>query len=178
MKSLPHTSVFLATSLDGYIARTDGGIDWLASVEREGEDYGIKEFYSSVDTLVMGRKTHDVAISFDEWPYTGLRTFVITSDTDRSARHGESFFSGDLTSLWERLSDEGAKRIYVDGGTVIAQALQANLVDEVTVSIIPVVLGEGTPLAPSIGRDVCLELTSHQAFESGLVQLRYRVVGR
>lgn len=170
--------MFLASSLDGYIARVDGGIDWLAAVERQDQDYGIREFYDSVDTLVMGRKTYDVALSFDEWPYASFRTVVVTSDTDRSGRHGETFFSGDLTKLWERLSDEGARRIYVDGGTVIAQALKANLVDELTVSVIPVVLGEGTPLAPNVGRDISLQLVHHQAFESGLVQLRYRVARR
>lgn len=124
MNALPHTSVFLAASLDGYIARADGAIDWLAAVEREGEDYGIKAFYDSVDTLVMGRKTYDVALSFDEWPYVGMRSLVITSDTKRTARHGEEFFSGDLTRLWKRIGDEGARRVYVDGGTVIAQALK------------------------------------------------------
>ncbi|HVJ91339.1 MAG TPA: dihydrofolate reductase family protein [Labilithrix sp.] len=173
----PRTSVFLAASLDGFIAGTDGAIDWLAIVERAGEDYGAKAFYGSVDTLVMGRKTYDVALSFDEWPYTGMRCVVVTSDTSKASRHGEEFFSGELATLFERLGAEGSKHIYVDGGTVIAHALKANLVDEVTVSVIPILLGEGTPLAPKIGHDVLLELVEHRAFDSGLVQLKYRVKG-
>lgn len=144
-------------------------------VEREGEDYGISKFYDSVDTLVMGRKTYDVALGFDDWPYSQMRCIVITTDTSRLARHGEEFFSGDLRSLWERLHQEGTRKIYVDGGTVIAQALGATLVHELTVSVIPVLLGEGTPLAPKIGRDVPLDLVENRAFESGLVQLKYRV---
>lgn len=171
----PLASVFLAASLDGFIARTDGGIDWLAIVERPGEDYGSKAYYDSVDTIVMGRKTYEIGLGFDPWPYARMRCVVVTSDTTRTSRHGETFYAGELAALFERLGAEGAKHIYVDGGVVIAQALRAGLVDEVTVSIIPIVLGEGTPLAPKIGADVKLDLVEHKAFESGLVQLKYRV---
>lgn len=173
--SRPHASVFLATSIDGFIARTDGGIDWLAVVERPGEDYGIQAFYDSVDTIVMGRKTYETGLGFDQWPYAAMRCVVVTGDTTRTSRHGEAFYSGELAVLFERLGAEGAKHIYVDGGVVIAQALRAGLVDEVTISIIPIVLGEGTPLAPKVGADVKLDLVAHEVFESGLVQLKYRV---
>lgn len=173
--SRPSASVFLASSLDGFIARVDGAIDWLAVVERPNEDYGIKAFYDSVDTIVMGRKTYDVGLGFEPWPYAKMRCVVVTSDTKRTPRHGEEFYSGELSPLFERLGAEGAKHIYVDGGIVIAQALRAGLVDDITVSVIPIVLGEGTPLAPKLGADVGLELVEHRAFESGLVQLKYRV---
>jgi dihydrofolate reductase len=173
--SRPQTSVYIAASLDGFIARADGGIDWLSIVERAGEDYGFKAFYDSVDALVMGRKTYDTALGFDAWPYSGKRCIVVTSDTSRASQHGEEFFSGDLPALFERLGAEGVKHVYVDGGAVIAQALMAGIVDEVTLSIIPILLGEGTALAPKIGRDVMLALAEHRAFESGLVQLRYHV---
>lgn len=171
----PTTSVYLAASLDGFIARADGAIDWLAIVERPGEDYGFRAFFDTVDTLVMGRKTYDTVLGFDAWPYAGKRCIVVTSDPARAARHGEEFFSGELATLFDRLAAEGVKHVYVDGGTVIAQALRAGLVDEVTLSLIPIVLGEGRALAPNLGRDVPLELTGHRAFPSGLVQLRYRV---
>lgn len=171
----PYGTVFLAASLDGFIARRDGAIDWLSMVERVGEDYGSKEFFASVDTIVMGRKTYDVGLSFESWPYASMRCVVVTNDTTRVARHGETFYKGALAPLFEQLALEDSKRVYIDGGTIVAQALAAGLVDEVIVSVIPVLLGEGTPLAPAIGRDVRLELTGHQAFESGLVQLRYRV---
>lgn len=171
----PHGSVFIAASLDGFIARADGAIDWLSIVEREGEDYGIRAFYDSVDTLVMGRKTYEAALGFAAWPYAGLRCVVLTRDAARTARQGEEFFAGELGALFDRLGAEGARRVYVDGGTVIAQALEAGLVEDFTLSVIPVLLGEGTPLAPGLGADVRLELVEHRAFASGLVQLRYRV---
>jgi len=169
----PRCSVYIAASLDGFIARANGAIDWLAIVEREGEDYGFKTFFDSVDTMVMGRKTYETALGFDAWHYAGKRCVVLTHQAPAS-RHGEEFLSGDLTELVERLGAEGAKRVYVDGGAVIAQFLAARLIDDLTVSIIPIMLGEGTPLAPRIGRDVRLQLTEHRAFESGLVQLSYR----
>jgi dihydrofolate reductase len=169
------SSVYIAASLDGFIARMDGAIDWLAIVEREGEDYGFRSFYNSIDTVVMGRKTYETALGFDAWPYAGKRCIVVTSDTAKASRHGEEFFAGKLAALFERLGSEGAERVYVDGGVVIAQAFEAQLIDDFTLSIIPVLLGEGRPLAPRIGRDVRLDLVEHRAFETGLVQLRYRV---
>ncbi|NUP11082.1 MAG: dihydrofolate reductase [Polyangiaceae bacterium] len=171
----PQTSGYIAASLDGFIARVDGAIDWLAIVACEGEDYGFKAFYDTVDTLVMGRKTYETALGFDAWPYAGKRCVVVTSDTARTARHGEEFFAGELAALFDRLGAEGSKRVYIDGGAVIAQALKAGLVDDITLSIIPILLGEGTALAPKIGADVHLELVEHRAFESGLVQLKYHV---
>jgi dihydrofolate reductase len=171
----PRTSVYAAVSLDGFIARTNGAIDWLSVVAREGEDYGFKAFYDSIDTLLMGRKTYDTALSFETWPYAGKRCVVLTTDSARSPRHGEELCRGELRAVLDRLAEQGAKHVYVDGGTVVAQALREQLVDELTVSIIPVVLGEGTPLAPKVGGDVSLELLQHCAFESGLVQLKYAV---
>jgi dihydrofolate reductase len=169
----PRTSVYVAASLDGFIARANGAIDWLSIVERAGEDYGFKAFYDSIDTLLMGRKTYDTALGFESWPYAGKRCVVLTTDSQRSPRHGEELCRGELRAVLAALGEQGAKHVYVDGGTVVAQALREQLVDELTVSIIPIVLGEGTPLAPKLGRDVVLELKEHRAFESGLVQLKY-----
>lgn len=168
---MPRCSVFIAASLDGFIARADGGIDWLSIVERAGEDYGFKAFFDTVSTLVVGRKTHEVALGFDTWPYAGKRVVVLTRSSF-TARHGEEFFAGEVSELVAKLDG----RIYVDGGDVIAQFLAANLIDDVTVSVIPIMLGGGAPLSPSIGRDVRLALKSHRAFESGLVQLTYSVI--
>lgn len=170
----PQCSVYIATSLDGFIARSDGKIDWLSVVEQPGEDYGFASFFGTIDTLVMGRKTYETALGFDRWHYEGKRVVVATRSSP-PARHGVELYSGDLTALVERLGAEGAKRVYVDGGSLIAQFLAADLVDDVTVSVIPVLLGEGIPLTPKIGRDVRLELVEQRAFPSGLVQLGYRV---
>jgi dihydrofolate reductase len=171
----PRTSVYVAVSLDGFIARTNGAIDWLSIVERPGEDYGFKAFFDSVDTLVMGRKTYDTALGFDAWPYAGKRCIVLTSDQSRAPRYDEQFYAGELPVLFERLRERGAQHIYVDGGVVVASALRGGLVDTLTVSVIPILLGEGTALAPKVGKDISLELTAHRAFASGLVQLTYAV---
>jgi dihydrofolate reductase len=170
----PRCSVYIATSLDGFIARPNGSIDWLSIVEREGEDYGFKTFFDSIDTIVMGRKTYETALGFGNWPYAEKRCVVVTHAPPAS-RHGEEFFSGDLVKLVERLGAEGSKRVYVDGGAVIAQFLGAKLIEDATISIVPILLGEGALLAPKIGHDVRLRLAEHRAFESGLVQLTYDV---
>lgn len=170
----PQCSVYIASSLDGFIARSSGGIDWLSTVERPNEDYGFKAFFDSVDTLVLGRKTYETALGFDSWHYAGKRVVVLTHGTP-APQHGEEIVSGDVGPLVDRLGAEGAKRVYVDGGATIAQFLAAGLIDDFTVSVIPILLGEGTPLAPKIGHDVPLRLSEHRVFDSGLVQLTYRV---
>ena len=170
-------SVYIDTSLDGFIARKNDALDWLSIVSRPKEDYGYKRFADSVDTMILGRKTYDVVLGFGAWPYAGKRSIVMTHET-RVSRHGEEFFAGSPAELVERLRREGSKRAYVDGGAVIQQFLAADLVDDMTLSIIPILLGEGVPLFGAIGRDVHLRLAASRSFESGLVQLEYAVEKR
>jgi dihydrofolate reductase len=170
-------SVFIATSFDGFIARSDGGIDWLSIVEQPGEDYGYRRFFESIDTLVVGRKTYETALGFPEWPYAGKRCIVLTH-ASLAAKHGEEPFLGSPDSLVDKLTADGAKRIYVDGGAVIQQFLAAGLVTDMVVSIVPVLLGEGVPLFGKIGGDLRLDLVDSRSYESGLVQLEYRVRSR
>jgi len=170
----PRCSVFIATSLDGFIARPDGAIDWLSVVERPGEDYGFGEFFSSVDTLVMGRKTWEVALGFPEWPYAGKRV-VVMSRHPQTPRHGETFHSGPPDKLLSALAADGVRHAYVDGGATIRAFLAAGLIDELTVSIIPVLLGSGIPLFGDGVSVTGLSLQSSRGFESGLVQVRYGV---
>jgi dihydrofolate reductase len=168
----PRCSVYIAVSLDGYIARADGGLDWLAVVERPGEDYGYKAFFDSVDVLVIGRKTYETALGFEHWPYEGKRCIVVTRSS-RTARHGETFHAGALTSLLDRLEAEGAQRVYVDGGALIRSFLAEDLVDDMTLSVIPVLLGAGISLFGAVERR--LSLVASRSFPSGLVQLSYNV---
>lgn len=167
-------SVFIAASLDGYIARSDGGIDWLSCVERPGEDYGFGEFYASVDVLVLGRKSWEKALSFPEWPYAGKRVVVMSREA-REGRHGEEFHRGSPEELAAALRAGGARRVYVDGGVTISGFLAAGLIDDLTVSVIPVLLGAGIPLFGEAVPEAGLTLQGSRAYESGLVQLRYRV---
>jgi dihydrofolate reductase len=170
----PRCVVYVATSLDGYIARSDGGLDWLSAVQVAGEDYGYARFFEAIDTVVVGRQTYETALGFEAWPYAGKRCVVMTTQA-RSPRHDEEFFSGPPRVLVEQLADKGAKRIYVDGGNVIRQFVGDDLVTDVTVSLVPVLLGEGIPLFGRLGRDVRLDLVSSRSFQSGLVQIEYRV---
>ncbi len=175
----PRCSVFIAVSLDGYIARRDGALDWLGAVERPGEDYGYGRFLDSVGALIMGRKTYETARGFGEWPYAGKRCVVLThappASLSMTATNGEEFYAGDPAPLLQRLAADGVARVYVDGGTVIRQLLGAGLIDDLTLSIVPVVLGDGIRLWDGGLAERRLALRSSRAFPSGLVQIEYEV---
>jgi dihydrofolate reductase len=167
-------SVYIAVSLDGFIARSDGRVDWLSVVGRPGEDYGYRKFYETVDTLIIGRKTYEMALGFEAWPYIGKRCIVLTHHPIL-ARHQEEFWNGEPASLVLRLSESGVKRAYVDGGAVIQQFLAAGLITDLTLSFVPILLGAGVPLFGKTGGDVALELRASRSFESGLVQSEYAI---
>lgn len=167
---MPRCSVYIATSLDGYIARADGGIDWLTLVARAGEDYGYAKFIANIDVLLIGRATFDTAAGFPEWPYAGKRVVVATHRPQASI-HGEVYAAGDPHQL---LADIGpARRIYVDGGSLITQFLAADLVDDLRIAILPILLGAGIRLFRGGEGEHHLELSAHRAYPSGLVALEY-----
>jgi dihydrofolate reductase len=168
----PRCSAFIATSLDGYIARPDGTFDFLSVVERDGEDYGFADFFASIDALVIGRHTYETALAFPDWPYDGKRCFVLTHREAPSV-HGEQFFAGEPEALLEQLALAGAQRLYVDGGAVIREFLAANLIDDLTLSVVPMLLGRGIRLFGDEVPEQRLKLETCQAYESGLVQLCY-----
>lgn len=167
-------SVFIAVSIDGYIARPDGGVDWLSTVEWEGEDYGYKRFIDTVDTVVLGRNTYDAVLRFDSWPFDDKRCVVMTH-RPAAARHGEQLFSGKPEALVDQLAKSGARHVYVDGGSAIRAFLAARLIDRMTISVVPIVLGTGIPLFTPGVQEHWLVLEESRAFSTGLMQLRYRV---
>ncbi|MEW5741942.1 MAG: dihydrofolate reductase family protein [Myxococcota bacterium] len=169
----PLCLVYIATSVDGFIARTDGTLDWLDAVQRRGEDYGFARFFRRVDTLVIGRKTYDFVRALKDWPYGDKRCTVFTHRPVKP-KAGETFFSGTPRALLARLAKQGAQRIYVDGGNVISQFLAAGLIDELTVSQIPVLLGDGVRLFQD-GQERGLRLVRTRSFPTGLVQSTWRV---
>jgi len=171
----PRCSAYIAASLDGFIARADDGLDWLDAVQRPGEDYGFAAFFASVEVLLLGRNTWEVARRFDPWPYGGKRCVVLTG-RPAEGEHGETFHAGDPAPLLARLHAEGVKRAYVDGGVTVARFLAAGLLDDLTVSLIPVLLGAGIRLFPGGYAERPLELTGSRNFPSGLVQVDYRVL--
>ncbi len=168
----PRCSAFLAASLDGFVARPDGGLDWLARFEASGEDHGFAEFLGSVDALVVGRGTYDAVLGFPAWPYAGKRVVVLTHRPP-APRHGETFAFGAPEEIVASLGAAGARRLYVDGGATVSSFLRAGLLDDLTVSVIPVVLGEGIRLFQPPLPERALALGEARAFPSGLVRLRY-----
>lgn len=176
--SRPSCLVYIACSLDGFIARPDGGLDWLDRVHVPGEDYGYAAFFASIDTVFIGRRTWDVVRGFPEWPYVGKRV-VVASRSPAAALQIErapaevQVVGGDLLAALDDLAAAGARRVYVDGGELIRALLAAGAIEELTVSIIPVLLGEGVRLFDR-GPEVGLQLAACRSWDSGLVPLRYR----
>jgi dihydrofolate reductase len=167
-------AVFIAASLDGYVARPDGGLDWLAPFE--GEEHGYLEFLAGVDALVIGRGTYDTVLGFPEWPYRGKRVIVCTRRA-LAARHGEEFWAGSPRALAERLDGEGVRRVYLDGGALISSFLRESLVEEMSIHLIPVLLGAGIRLFGAGFPEMGWRLLEAKSYPSGLVQLRYARAG-
>jgi dihydrofolate reductase len=166
--------LFIAVSLDGYIARPDGSLDWLSIVEKEGEDYGYQAFINTVDTVIVGRKTYEKVQSLGvEFPYPDKVCYVITR-TARPASRNMVFYTGELKELLLKLKQQSGKDIYCDGGAeIITVLLKLSLIDECIISVIPVVLGEGIRLFQDNRPVLNVELIHCKPYPSGLVQLHY-----
>jgi len=161
-------------SLDGYIAKQDGDISFLFEVEKDGEDYGYSTFMETVDTIIVGRKTYDKILSMDiEWPY-GSREVYVLSRSPKPDSETLHFYSGNLSDLISNLKRQEGKHIYCDGGgETVNQLLLEDLIDEMIISVIPVLLGDGIPLFKGGLNEKKLRLLSADSFEKGLVQLHY-----
>jgi dihydrofolate reductase len=168
----PRTAAFLGMSLDGFIAGPNGELDWLGRQGGPPEDHGFEPFLAGVDLVLMGRATWEVVQAFPSWPY-GAQPVAVLSHRPGAARHGERFLSGTPAEVLGALGAGGARRIYVDGGAVVSQFLAGGLLDELTVSVLPVVLGAGIRLFQETGPERWLALRESRAWPSGLVQLRY-----
>ncbi len=171
--SRPQVSVYVAASLDGFIAGENGELDWLQRVEAEGEDYGYQTFFESVDTLILGRGTFDKVLGFDAWPFSGKRVVVLTH-REVSAPEGVVTHGGQLRPLLQELANWGARHVYLDGGQAIRQGLAEDLVDNLTISWIPLLLGRGIPLFRGLDTASDWALGRHQGYPTGLVQVTYR----
>jgi dihydrofolate reductase len=167
----PVTAAFLGMSLDGFIAGPKDELDWL---ERGGppEDHGFEPFFASIDELLIGRRTWEVVSGLPAWPYRDKQVNVLTH-RPADGRHGERFLSGSPAGVLERLGEAGVRRVYVDGGQVVSQYLAAGLLDEFTVTVLPVVIWNGIRLFAGTGPERWLTLEASRVGASGLVQLRY-----
>ena len=173
-------SVFIATSLDGFIARTNGDLDWLTGAESAAteQDYGYQEFINTVDTIVLGRNTFEVVLTFDTWPYSGKKVVVLSSKPNAIPPHLTDYvewLSLQPQHLVERLTAQGATHLYVDGGKTIQGFLNAGLIDELTITRVPTLIGTGVPLFGPLNRDIRLTHIATRQFENGFVQSKYRV---
>jgi dihydrofolate reductase len=168
-------SVFIATSLDGFIARADGAIDWLPP--GGGEPHGYDEFMATVDALVIGRKTFETVLTFDTWPYGEKPVFALSSRPLAPAPLGAVVerMSGDPAEIVSQLAARGIRHVYVDGGITIQRFLEAGLIQRLIITRIPVLIGDGIPLFGVTQRDIALKHVATRQYASGLVQSEYTV---
>lgn len=170
----PRVSVYLGASLDLRIAREDGRVDWLEQFhDASVGDYGYAAFFATVDTLLIGRATYDMVSGFPQWPYEGKRVVVVTH-RPVAPRENVETAEGRLSAVLERLASRGAKHVYLDGGQVVRQGLAEDVVDTLTLSLVPLVLGSGRALFENGLPTRRFSLLGAQSFPTGLVQLRYQ----
>jgi dihydrofolate reductase len=182
-KEMPiKASVFIATSVDGFIARPDGGLDWLPEAgSAEGdEDYSYQAFIDSVDAIVMGRKTFETALGFGAWPYGAKPVVVLSShpvEIPESIAGTVESMSGPPREVLRRLAARGMAHVYVDGGKTIQGFLREGLIQRMIITRIPILIGRGIPLFGLLERDIRLRPTGVRQFPNGLLQIRYEVLG-
>jgi dihydrofolate reductase len=171
-------SVFVGTSVDGFIARPDDGLDWLPP--GGGEDHGYDAFMATVDALVIGRKTFEKVLTFDAWPYDEKPVFVLSTRPLAPAPLGATVerIAGAPTDIVSQLAARGYRHVYVDGGIAIQRFLQAGLIQRLIITRVPVLIGRGIPLFGVTERDIPLQHIATRQFASGLVQSEYEVAVR
>lgn len=172
--------VFIATSLDGFIAREDGDIGWLIDRDTTGEDHGYLSFIENIDGIVMGRGSYEKAVSFDPWPYDKpvvVLTSSLTADQIPPRLRGKvRFVNASPRDVMEQLAQEGWRHAYVDGGKVIQSFLRCGLVEDMVIATVPVLIGSGLPLFGVVDQDISLRHIETKSFPSGLVQSKYCVI--
>jgi dihydrofolate reductase len=169
-------SVFVGTSLDGFIARRNGNYDFLPA--DGGEPHGYEEFLASVDTVLIGRNTFEVVLKLPSWPYAGKRVVVLTHrPLEISGIEGRvEQMSGSPEEIVRRLDATRASHAYVDGGLTVQEFLRAGKVDHLTITRVPVLIGEGIPLFGTVPRDIQLRHVGTRQYKSGLVTSEYEVL--
>jgi len=178
-------TLHMAASLDGFIARKDGRVDWMETSDEfaDGEDMTpefVEAFLKSIDCYVMGSRTYETALNFESqglgWSYGDKPTFVLTTRELPRIRETVQFHSGDLAQFVNERLRPQFRSIWVVGGSVVAaECLRLGLADEISLSVLPILIGEGIPFFATLDRDVALHLAEVKAYKSGMVDLRYTV---
>ncbi len=171
------TVVYIATSLDGFIARPDGDIEWLVNIPNpDNSDFGYGEFIAGIDAILMGRNTYEKALSFEPWPYN--RPVFVLSNILESIPHeleGKAeIINGTLKDILKRLEGRGIKNLYVDGGRTIQSFLKEDLIDEMIITTVPILLGEGIPLFGHLDDDLKFKCEKVEFISEYLVKHYYR----
>lgn len=168
--------VYIATSADGYIARSDGDVAWLDRPRPKG-NYGMAAFYKSVDAVLLGRKTYDIALAFGQAAYPGKKNYLFSRSRRRSRTPEVELVRGNIGEFARKLRSAEGKNIWlVGGGELIASFLDEGQIDEFIIHVIPIFIGEGIPLISPAQRSVRLELLSSEAYPDGVVRLHYSVL--
>ncbi|MEW6015454.1 MAG: dihydrofolate reductase family protein [Candidatus Zixiibacteriota bacterium] len=175
---MPKVILYIAVSLDGFIATPDGGIDWLLPYQDSPEDYGLKEFDASVGALIMGANSYRKELSFGRWSHHGKKCCVLSSRPLPVPQDAAvDFYSGDLKVLVERIKRESENNIWlVGGGRVVTQFINEGLLEEMMLFYIPVFLSRGIPLFAAVTSAPSLTLVNSKAYPSGVVRLHYSLI--
>lgn len=176
---MPTAHVFIATSLDGFIARADGDIGWLLQRDDPTEDHGYSAFIADKDLIVMGRGSYEKALTFDQWPYD-LPVLVLSEKLADApvpeALKGKLRFSNRTPKdTMNELARQNVRRVYVDGGQLVQSFLRDGLIADLVITSVPVLIGSGRSLFGALPQDIDLKLVSSRSFPSGLVQSSYRL---
>jgi dihydrofolate reductase len=170
--------LFIATTLDGFIARENGSLDWLFELPNPNQiDHGYTNFMKEIDIIIMGRKTYDEVLGFDiEWPYSNCITYIVTKDENYNVKTANSQLLHQINQqVIQKLISESKQNIWlVGGGELITQFLNEKAIDEITLCMIPIILGKGIQLFPGKPDETKFEFVSSEAFETGIVNLSYR----
>jgi dihydrofolate reductase len=165
--------LYIAVSLDRFIARKNGSVDWLDKFNTAGEDYGYKKFFDSIDTVVMGNKTYKQTLTFGEFPYKNKNCFVFATN-ERDTKYVK-FVNDNVNQFINKLNPTENQKIWLVGGAnLIKQFLQHDLIDEFIISIIPVILGKGILLFSGDGEEFSLKVKDIKPYDSGIIQIHYK----
>ena len=169
--------VYIATSIDGFIARKDGGIDWLNDIPNpENSDFGFNEFMKRIDAIVLGRNTFNIVLTFDSWPY--IKPVFVLSNTMKSTpeilKGKVEILTGEPYKIVKLLNNRGYKNLYIDGGKTIQGFLRKELIDEIIITRIPILLGSGIPLFNNLMNEQKFEHVETEVFNNALVRSHYK----
>ena len=172
--------IYMATSLDGFVARNDHSLDWLMKQKTEGEDLGFDDFMASVDGLIMGSGSFKTVLAFESWPYQKpvivMSHSLVEEDIPVELKDKVRLTQLSPQELMLSLEKEGWRRAYVDGGKLVQSFIRSGLIQDMTITFIPILIGEGVRLFGPVDNDIDLELIKSESFGSGLVQNYYKIL--